>query len=92
MADIDTHPPITDLEAESFEDLRRYITNHDVALVRVNYQGVPRVVIAFMLGQNVGELDEHVNIVPLAMLLNDEMFHAIIPPSGEMVDVGAGQS
>lgn len=84
MADIDiTHPPITDLEKESFEDLRRYIIDdeqlaqHTIALVRVNYQGVPRVVIAFLLDQ-----DEHVTVIPLAMLLNDEMFRSIVPLPG----------
>ena len=91
MPDIDiTHPPITDLERESFENLRRYIvddvcepTQHTVALVRVNYQSVPRVVIAFVLTQG-----EQVDVIPLAMMLNDEMFHNIIPlPGASTVEV-----
>jgi len=81
MADIDiTHPAITDLEKESFEDLCRYIKNDEVALVRVNYQGLPRVVIAVMSGDG-----EFVDVFPIAMILNDVMFHAITPLPGATV-------
>ena len=88
MPDIDiTHPPITDLEKESFEDLRRYIVEDEllaqrtIALVRVNYQGVPRVVIAYVSRH--ADPEGVVDIIPLAMILNDEMFHDIIPlPDG----------
>jgi hypothetical protein len=63
MADIDT------------ED--KELAQCSVALMRVNYQGVPRVVIVRMMTHG-----DVVDVVPLAMMLNEEMFRNINPLPG----------
>lgn len=77
----DPFPALTDEEQNTFRQIKRAFKSGQLALMRVSHDGKPRAVLAIIDQDG----QDTVDVFPVAMLIDDDLFAQVSTPPGAAV-------